>query len=378
MFVVNVDWFFISHRLTLALAAQSRGYEVHIAAGLTNRSAELQSYGFTVHALPLDRSGTGVISAWRLAAQLWRIFRLVRPDLVHLITIKPVLLGGLAARMAGIRVMVAAVSGLGYVFVARDGWAQLRRIVIAAVYRLVFKRTNATVIVQNPDDRQQLMAITGLSADNFIMIRGSGVDLTRYVPQPQADGAAVVVLAARFLADKGLREFVQAAAILKARGCAARFVLVGSVDPANPASLTQAEIDAWVHDGVVENWGHRMDMPQVFAQARLVVLPSYREGMPKVLLEAAACGRPVITTDVAGCRDAIDAGVTGLLVPARDAPALANAIGELLSNPLRGKRMGDAGRSLAEREFDVRNVEIAHMQLYERLLAPDSPSNKAH
>ena len=188
MFVVNVDWFFISHRLTIALAAQRRGYEVHVAAGLTNRSAELESYGFTVHALPLDRSGTSVVSALRLAARLWRIFRLVRPDLVHLITIKPVLLGGLAARMAGIRVMVAAVPGLGYVFVARDRWAKLRRMFIGAVYRLVLERANAMVIVQNPDDRQQLIAITGLSADNFIMIRGSGVDLTRFVPQPQPDG----------------------------------------------------------------------------------------------------------------------------------------------------------------------------------------------
>jgi len=372
MFVVNVDWFFISHRLSIALAAQRCGYEVHVAAGLTNRSAELENYGFTVHALPLDRSGISVVSALRLTLELWRIFRLVRPDLVHLVTIKPVLFGGLAARLAGIGSVVAAVSGLGYVFVARGPWAAVRRVLISAWYRLVFSNRNVVVIFQNTDDREQLARATHLAPARCELIRGSGVNLGEYVLQPQPAGVPLVLLAARLLADKGVREFVQAAIMLRRQGCAARFVLVGDVDPANPASLEQSELDAWSRDQVVECWGHRSDMPQVLAQARLVVLPSYREGMPKVLLEAAACGRAVVTTDVPGCRDAIEPGVTGLLVPPRDADALARAIRTLLEDEARCRAMGLAARALAEREFDVRRVVARHLELYGRCLARHS------
>ena len=178
----------------------------------------------------------------------------------------------------------------------------------------------------------------------------------------------VVVLAARLLSDKGVHEFVQAARLLKLRNSHARFVLVGTVDPANPASIAQAELDAWLDEGVVECWGHRSDMPQVMATARVVVLPSYREGLPKVLLEAAACGRAVVTTDVPGCRDAIDPGVTGLLVPVCNAVALADELEGLINDPVRCQAMGDAGRALAERAFDVRQVVAEHLRIYLELI----------
>lgn len=369
MFVVNVDWFFLSHRLPIALEAKRQGYQVHIATGLTDKQGELELHGLVVHPLTLDRSSAGLGNAWRTMVQLWQIFRAVRPDVVHLVTIKPVLLGGLVARLAGVPAVVAAVSGLGFVFMAKGVMASLRRWLVGGLYRLALGHHNLKVIFQNPDDQASLARLAHLTDRKVAMIRGSGVDLTQYGVMPTPPGMPVVLLAARLLADKGVLEFVQAARLLRQRGCNARFVLVGTVDTANPTSLSDAEVLAWVQDGVVEWWGHRADMPHVLAAAQVVVLPSYYgEGLPKVLIEAAACGRVVVTTDHPGCRDAIDLGVTGVLVPVRNAVALADAMEALINDPLRCKVMGDAGRALAEKAFDVRQVVTAHLQIYEELI----------
>jgi glycosyltransferase involved in cell wall biosynthesis len=200
------------------------------------------------------------------------------------------------------------------------------------------------------------------------MIRGSGVDLIQYIHTLLPLGVPVVLLAARLLADKGVREFVHAARLLKQRGVSGRFCLAGSVDPANPASLADSELRQWANEGVVELWGQRSDMPRVLGSAHLVVLPSYREGLPKVLLEAAACGRAVVTTDAPGCRDAIEPGVTGVLVPVRNAEALAEALNVLINDPARCQAMGNAGRALAERAFDVRQVVAVHLRIYQELI----------
>ena len=368
LFVVNVDWFFLSHRLPIALEAQRLGYEVHIATGLTDKLDELQRHGLVVHPLALDRSSAGVGNAWRTMVELWRVFRAVRPDVVHLVTIKPVLLGGLMARLAGVPAVVAAVSGLGFVFIAHGAKAAVRRWLVSAMYRVALGHRNLKVVFQNPDDRASLAKLAHLADSKVEMIRGSGVDLTQYHHTPLPPGLPVVLLAARLLADKGVREFVQAARLLKQQGVSAKFCLVGSVDRANPASLTDAELTQWANEGLVELWGQRSDMPEVLTAAHLVVLPSYREGLPKVLLEAAACGRAVVTTDVPGCRDAIDPGVTGVLVPVRNAEALADAIEGLINAPVRCQAMGNAGRALAERAFDVRQVVAAHLRIYQELI----------
>lgn len=368
LFVVNVDWFFISHRMLIAQEAIRMGYAVHIATGLTDRRQELEHAGLVVHPLAFDRSSASLWNTADLTFQLWRVFRTVRPDIVHLITIKSVLLGGVVGRLAAVPAMVAAISGLGYVFVARGYMAQARLKVVGMLYRLALGHENLAVIFQNPDDLGALSKIASLPQNKVTTIRGSGVDLERFAAEPLPLGIPVVVMAARLLKDKGLHEFVQAARLLKQRGCIARFALIGSMDPDNPSSITRPELEAWVSDDIVEWWGHRSDMPSALAAANIVVLPSYREGLPKVLLEAASCGRAVITTDVPGCRDAIDPNVTGSLVPVRDASALANAIQALVNNPERCKTMGEAGRMLAERAFDVRQVVNAHMTIYQRLL----------
>lgn len=368
MFVVNVDWFFLSHRLPIALVALRDGYKVHIATGLTDKRVELEKHGLVVHPLALDRSSTSLRDAWRTGVQLWQVFRSVRPDVVHLVTIKPVLLGGLVARLAGVPAVVAAVSGMGFVFMARGVRAALRRAMVGALYRVALGHRNLIVITQNPDDRASLAKLAQLPNSKLTLIAGSGVDLSRFRHTPLPSGVPVLLLAARLLGDKGVREFVQAARLLQLRGVKARFCLVGAVDIANPASLAQAELTQWVNEGVVEWWGQRSDMPDVLASAYVVVLPSYREGLPKVLLEAAACGRAVVTTDVPGCRDAIAPDVSGVLVPVRDAAALADALQGLIEDPARCQAMGNAGRVLAENAFDVRQVVATHMRIYQDLI----------
>lgn len=369
LFVVNVDWFFLSHRLPIALEALQQGYQVHIATGVTDRLEELQGHGLVVHPLYIDRSSTGFGSAISLCFQLWKLFRSVRPDIVHLVTIKPVLLGGIVTRLSRVPAVVSAISGLGFVFVAQGTKAKIRRLLVGTLYRIALGHRNLAVIFQNPDDRASLERVVNMSDSKVKMIRGSGVDLAQFIHVPLPSGIPVVVLAARLLADKGVRDFVQAARLLKQRGISVRFCLVGMVDPDNPTSLTDAELAQWVSEGIIEVWGHRSDMPQVLAAAQVVVLPSYYgEGLPKVLIEAAACGRAVVTTDHPGCRDAIEPGVTGLLVPVRDAEALAEAIKGLVEDVERCRRMGLEGRRLAENNFDINRVVAEHLKVYEELI----------
>lgn len=367
IFVVNVDWFFVSHRLPIALEALRQGYEVHIATGITTQKEVMERYGLIVHPISINRSNTNLYDLLKTFWQIAAVFRKVRPDVVHLVTIKPVLLGGIAARLVGIRGVVAAVSGLGYVFIDRGWAARARKKAVGSLYRLALRHPNLKVIFQNPDDRDNLIRITGLPTSKVVMIRGSGIDLHEFRSTPLPEGVPIVVMAGRLLVDKGVREFAEAARMLRKKNNI-RFCIVGVRDPDNPSSLSEAELSAWEEEGIVERWGQRNDMSNVLSAAHVVVLPSYREGLPKVLLEAAAAGRAVVTTDVPGCRDAIEPNVTGMLVPARDAQALASAIESLLANRQRCDAMGVAGRRLAEKEFDIRQVVAKHMQIYQGLM----------
>lgn len=363
LFIVNVDWFFLSHRLPVALAARDAGFDVHVATTLTGPASTLENHGFTVHPLTIDRRSTGLLNTWTLWRDLVRLLRRVRPDITHLVTIKPVLIGGLAARWVGVPRVVAAISGLGFVFTARGLRARLRCALVSALYRIALARRGVRVIFQNGDDQALLQRHAGIADAQVVRIRGSGVDVSAWPVYPLPDGPPVVLMAARLLVDKGVHEFVDAARRLRGRA-GARFVLAGDVDPGNPTSVEEGELTQWVHENLVEWWGHRNDMPSTLGNAHVVVLPSYREGLPKVLIEAAASARAVVTTDVPGCRDAVDAGKTALLVPARDGAALAAAIEQLLGDRARCESMGQAGRRLAEEAFDISRVIEQHLTIY--------------
>ena len=291
----------------------------------------------------------------------------IRPDLVHLVTIKPVLYGGLMARLSGVPAMVAAISGLGTVFIDRDQKRSWMRRSVEWLYRLALGHPNAKVIFQNPDDRAALTRMGAVSKDRTALIRGSGVSLASCPMRPEPEGVPVVTFAARLLEDKGVREFVDAARLLMQRCVKARFWLAGSLDPGNLTSVSEDVLSQWSKEGVVEVLGHQGDIPNLFANSNIIVLPSYREGLPKALIEAAACGRAVVTTDVPGCRDAIEPESTGLLVPVRDPSGLADAIQFLIENPERRKQMGASGRGLAEREFAIEKVVDAHLAIYHEL-----------
>lgn len=374
LFIVNVDWFFLSHRLPIAIAAIDQGHEVHIATTLTDGQRQLEERGLIVHPLRLDRGSTniaGLIGAFR---QILDVYRHVQPDLVHLVTIKPVLLGGFAARWTGVPAVVAAISGLGSLFVARGVKSAMRRRVVCTLYRIALKQNRMKVIFQNTSDRALLSKSGGLKESQTTVIAGSGVDLEEFAERRQPAGKPVVVLAARLLLDKGVGEFVEAARIIRRQNHGqtdiARFALVGSLDPDNPTSVSASQLEEWIQEGAIEYWGHRDDMSDVLASANIVVLPSYYgEGLPKILIEAAASGRAVVTTDHPGCRDAIEADVTGLLVPVRDAAALARAIRDLLDDPQRCAALGRAGRKLAERDYAVGAVVGEHLKIYRELLS---------
>jgi glycosyltransferase involved in cell wall biosynthesis len=366
LFIVNVDWFFYSHRLALARAARDRGARVTVAAADTGTSARIRAEGFSFIPLPISRKGTSPVGELAVFRAIVNLYRSLRPDLVHQVTIKPVIYGSLAARIVSHKAVVNAVSGLGYAFSPGIRTAPIRP-VVRAMYRLALNADNAVTIFQNPDDRELFLRLHLLPPDRSVIIRGSGVDCKEF--QPGTHGSKTVILAGRMLWDKGIGVFVEAARRVRQSCPDARFVLVGDIDNENRAAIPRRKIDQWTEDGAVEWWGPRTDMPAILGDAAIAVLPSlHREGLPKILLEAAACGLPLVATDIPGCREVVRHDETGLLVPPGDPEALARAMQALLSSEELRKRFGNAGRSLVEREFSEDIVIKQVLDLYGRVL----------
>ena len=369
LFVINVDWFFLSHRLPIAIKALNEGYEVHIATKITDKAEEIKSYGLILHNLNISRGDFSFFQSLKTLIQLIQIFKKIRPQLVHLVTIKPIILGGIAARMTNVKGVIAAISGLGYIFINKGLIATVRRVFIKRLYQFSLNHQNLRIICQNDNDLQIIREITGLNKDTFSMISGSGVPLEKFKFIKDTNEIPNIMMASRLLIDKGVIEFSKAAKILKEKNVTANFILVGEPDLENPSSIHYSQIKEWREEGIIDCWGHRDDMHEVLPLASIVVLPSYREGFPKILIEAAACGRAVVTTDVPGCRDAIYNQITGLLVPAKDTNALANAIEKLVSNKEWRRTMGNEGRIMAEEKFDENIVVTKHLEIYDLLLA---------
>lgn len=370
LFIVNVPAFFLSHRLPIARAAAAAGYEVHVATGAGEGAAEIAAQGFVHHHLALSRTGTNPFAEVAGFVSILALLFRLSPHILHLVTIKPVLYGGIASRLTPVSGVVAAISGLGSMFVGdRNRKGRLRSLALGWLYRAALGKRALCVVFQNVQDRQVLMDLTGLPLSKTRMLRGSGVNLDLFTPAPELPGPPTMLFASRLLLNKGVGDFIAAARILRRRGVDGRFWVAGELDAPSPDVVSEAELQTAADEKTVTLLGHRADMPTLLNQVHAMVLPSYYgEGIPKVLLEAAACGRPVITTDHPGCRDAITPGKTGLLVPIRDPEALADVMQKLIEDGELRRRMGRAGRQLAEAEFSDTAVAGAHLQYYAELL----------
>lgn len=364
LYVISEDWFFCSHFLDRAKAAQQAGYEVVVLTRLDRHRAQLAACGIRAIALRMKRSGTAPLRELDVLRQLWRVYRAERPALVHHVALKPILYGSLVASVLGLRAVVNAPVGMGYVFTAGGARGQLLRALVRTALRRLLNRPGSKVVFENAEDLAAAIASGGVRAADGVLIRGAGVDLQAFAPGEPPPGPVVVVLAARMLFDKGVAEFVEAARLLHERGVSVRCVLVGAPDPENPSSVSDGQLARWQAEGHVECWGRREDMSHVLAQSHIACLPSYREGLPKFLLEAMACGLPVVSTDVPGCRELVEPSRSGLLVPPRDAPALAVALQALAADATLRFRLGMRGRALAVERYGRERVSAETLAVY--------------
>ncbi|MDL2284550.1 glycosyltransferase family 4 protein [Oxalobacter sp. OttesenSCG-928-P03] len=371
LFVVDNADLFLSHRLPIALTAMNSGYEVHVAAPLDYAAEQIiESYAIGFHRLSMDPEKFSLFSELKTFFSLRNIIREVEPDLLHLITLKPTLYGSIIARMNKVPAVVASITGTRKIRLASDQKEEsLRQKIIRRLYNYGFRHPNLRVTFQNKDDRDMFLDMDLISRRQIALIRGTGVNMQRFHPMQEIIGTLpLVLLASRMRWDKGIGEFVEAARQLQEKGTQARFVLVGGIDPAHPEAISEAQLQEWHNAGIIEWWGAKIDMPIVFAQAHIVCLPSYREGLPKVLVEAAACGKPIVATDVSGCREIVTNEENGLLVPVQDVEDLAVALNRLLANPNLRHEMGQKGRQKVVAEFSIGHVVDKTLGVYENLL----------
>ncbi|MFK5854539.1 MAG: glycosyltransferase family 4 protein [Bacteroidota bacterium] len=369
LFFVTEDWYFYSHRLPLAIAAKKSGYDVSVVTRIQSHGDKITDAGIKVLPLKLSRRGINPLNELRVIKQLVSIYKKEQPDIVHHVALKPVLYGTVAARLARVSSIVNAMAGLGFIFSSKKIKARVVRPFLMFFFKLLLNNPCSRIILQNADDASLLHKSGVLKKERIALIRGSGVDTNEYLAQPEADGEPIIILASRLLWDKGVGEFVDASRILQADGVKARFALLGEGDPENPGSISNEQLISWENEGIVEVWGKKTNMPEVFSQVHIVCLPSfYGEGVPKVLIEAASCGKPIVTTNAPGCRDIVRDGVNGLLVPLRDSVAVADALKKLIQSPELRKQMGEKGRALVESDFSLKKVNSETLSLYKELL----------
>ena len=370
LLVLNDARFFVTHRLALARGLREAGYDVQIAVPFDEEfTAKITTDGFVSHQLWIEKQGMNPLHELRVVAQLAQLYTAIRPSLVHHVTVKPVLYGTLAARITKVPAVVNAISGLGTLWARTTGTTRVRSALVRATYRVVLRHPNTITIFQNEHDRATFQLAGIVDPSSCILIPGSGTLLDSFHPSAKPTSPPSVILPARLLRQKGVEDFVQAARLLRSEGVSARFVLVGDT-AGNRDAVSEDELRQWVREGVVEAPGWVNDLSSEMAQASVVCLPTYYgEGIPKALIDACAAGRPIVATDVPGCRDVVADGVNGLLVPPRNPLALADALRELLGKPSLAAQMGREGRRIAEAKFSIGNVIKLTVDAYRRALS---------
>jgi mannose/cellobiose epimerase-like protein (N-acyl-D-glucosamine 2-epimerase family)/glycosyltransferase involved in cell wall biosynthesis len=366
VYLVTEDWYFISHRLPMARAARDAGYEVHVATHVERHGAAIEAERFVLHPLNWRRGSFDPRDLLGVIGEIRRLYRELQPDIAHHVAVQAALVGSLAALGLPI-VCLNAVTGLGTSFLGNTGKARLARPVVAVLTRALLNRSRSAVLVQNRDDRAEIERL-GVDADRIALIPGSGVNTKVLKPAPEPAGPVTVAFAGRLVEDKGIRTLLAAHDLLTSGGHDVRLLIAGLPDAANPTSISLGEIKAWNQRRNLSYLGHIDDIAAFWASAHIAVLPSRREGLPLTLLEAAACGRPLVATDVPGCREIARAGVNALLVPPDDAQALADAIARLAADGALRAKFGATGRVLVEREFSSAQIGREVVDLYRRLL----------
>ena len=356
--------------MPIAEALVAKGFEVVIGYGeLGGADLELlKKKGFRAKFVPMQRGGISFFKDLKSIYHIWKFFKKEKPDITHLVTIKPYLYGGIISRLTNVPGVVSAVSGLGTLFIADDLKSRLIRNLLYPIYKLAFNHSNQKIIVQNKDDSDEFKQWGVLDLSKVRLIKSSGVNMQKFIYHEEPDGIITICFAARLLRDKGVYEFINAAKVLKEKGIKARFLLAGQLDVNNPSSLNLNDLNLIKKEKNVEVLGHHKDVPKLYQRSHIVCLPSYREGLPKSLIEASAACRAIVTTDVPGCRDAIISNKTGLLVPVRNSKRLADALQWLIENPKERIAMGHAGRKFVEQEFSIEKVVLEHLNTYQEII----------
>ena len=367
LYLVSEDWYFVSHRLPMARSAKAAGYEVHVATRVGDCGSQIRGEGFILHPIAWHRGSINPIHFLTTILETRSLYKQLRPDLVHHVALVPSVVGSIAA-LGLPAAKLNAFAGLGYIFTSSTTKARLVRLFAAPLLRWLLKRPNTTVLVQNPDDRTAAMRL-GVPPERIALVPGSGVDIDVLTPLSEPLDPFTIGFVGRLLDDKGVQTLVRAHKILAERGVIVRALLAGAPDPSNPASIPEHVLNGWRKRPNLVLLGQVDDVRTVWAQAHVGVLPSRREGLPKSLLEAAACGRPLIATDVPGCREIARQGVNALLVPPDNAPALAIAIETLMKDRDLRLRFGGASRKLVVDEFSSAQIGREIVALYSRLLA---------
>lgn len=370
VFLITEDWYFWTHRLPLARAAQQAGFNVVIATCIQEHGKHIAAEGLRAVPIRLRRSSRNPLREIASIVDLVRLYRRERPVLVHHVAVKPVLYGSIAAWITRVPAVVNAVAGLGHVFVARGWQARLMKVGIRLGYKAALSACSSRVIFQTESDRLEMVSLGIVPVDRAVVIRGAGVNTREFTPAPEPAARPIIMFAGRLLWNKGVGDLVDAGKLLARDGHAFTIVLVGIPDFDNPLAVSEDQLRNWAREGRAEWWGKRDDMAAVLREAAIVTLPSfYGEGVPKILLEAAACGRPIVASDLPGCRDAVRDGETGFIVPARRPEALAQALAQLLDDPLLRTEMGARGRALVLLEFSEEAVVAQTLDVYRSALA---------
>lgn len=363
LYFISEDWYFCTHRFSLAVSAIRSGYDVSLVTQVSSYRKQIEDAGIRLIDFPMSRRSLCIFKELFLISRLVCVYRSIKPDLVHHVAIKPSMYGTIAAHICNVSNIVNAFAGMGWIFSSTNWIARMLKYIAPFFIRLLLAPSQ--IIVQNSDDKSYMES---LGCSSVHLIRGSGIDLEIYPYIPEPSAQTTVILIARMLFDKGVCEYVRAAQIIKNRGRDVRFLLVGAPDDQNPASISMDTLSGWHDSGVVEWLGHRYDIQRLLAESHIVCLPSYREGLPKSLLEGLATGRPIVTTDVPGCRETVLDGVNGFLVPPKDALALADAIDKLILDGALRKSMGRESRSLAVSEFSSERIIAETLAVYSSLI----------